>query len=90
MPYTLPKLAPHEVRTYMCMLFLMKYLPVPKLEESPSEILLSSLMRERYAAFQLGDEIKAIEDKATSTAVVDRIRLVDACSEDAHNGRIKR
>lgn len=84
-PYTLPKLAPHEVRTYMCMLFLMKYLPVPKFEEVLQKYT-QFLMRERYASFQLGDEIKSIEDKATSTAVFDSMRLVEACSDAITDG----
>jgi len=84
-PYTLPKLAPHEVRSYLCMLFLKKYLPETKFLEVLQKYV-QFLMKERYASFQLGDEIKSLEDAATRTAVVDSMRLVDACSDAITDG----
>ncbi len=84
-PYTLPKLAPHEVRSYLCMLFLKKYLPESKFLEVLQKYL-RFLIRERYASFQIGDEIKSLEDGPTSTAVIDSMRLVDACSDAITDG----
>jgi len=84
-PYTLPKLAPHEVRSYLSMLFLQKHLPEPKFEEILQKYL-QFLTKERYAAFQLGDELKSIEDEATRTAVTESIRLVEACSDAITDG----
>jgi hypothetical protein len=84
-PYILPKLAPHEVRSYICMLFLKKYLPEPKFEEVLQKYI-QFLTTERYAAFQLGDELTAIEDEATRTAVAESMRLVEACSDAITDG----
>lgn len=84
-PYTLPKLAPHEVRSYLCMLFLKKYLQ----EEVFQEVLkkyVTFLTTERYAAFQLGNELASIEDEATRIVVSESMRLVDACSEAITDG----
>lgn len=84
-PYTLPKLAPHEVRSYLCMLFLKKYLQ----EEVFQEVLkkyVSFLTTERYAAFQLGNELASIEDEATRIVVSESMRLVEACSEAITDG----
>lgn len=84
-PYTLPKLAPHEVRSYLCMLFLKKYL-----EEEAFHGVLKKYVRfiqtERYTAFQLGDELGAIQDEATRNVVADSMRLVDACSDAITDG----
>jgi hypothetical protein len=79
-PYTLPKLAPHEVRSYLCMLFLKKYLPESKFEEVLQKYV-QFLTTERYRAFQLGDELTSIEGETTRTAVVESMRLVEACSD---------
>jgi hypothetical protein len=84
-PYTLPKLAPHEVRSYLCMLFLKKYLPEPKFEEVLQKYV-QFLTTERYAAFQLGDVLTFIEDGATRTAVAESMRLVEACSDAITDG----
>lgn len=84
-PYTLPKLAPHEVRSYLCMLFLKKYL----LEEAFQKVFqkyVQFLKTERYAAFQLGDELASIEDEAIRTVVAENMRLVDACSDAITDG----
>ncbi len=84
-PYTLPKLAPHEVRSYLCMLFLKKHLPEPKFEEVLRKFV-QFQAKERYATFQLGDELKSIEDEATSRVVADSMRLVEACSDAITDG----
>jgi len=84
-PYTLPKLAPHEVRSYLCMLFLKKHLTASKFEEVHQKYL-QFLTTERYAAFQFGDELTSIEDEATRTAVAESMRLVEACSDAITDG----
>jgi len=84
-PYTLPKLAPHEVRSYLCMLFLKKYLHEDAFQEVLKKYVLF-IQRERYAAFQLGDELGGIEDVTTRTVVADSMRLVDACSDAITDG----
>ncbi len=84
-PYTLPKLAPHEVRSYLCMLFLKKYLSDTEFADVASKYV-QFISRERYASFQLGDELKAIADKGVQTAVAESMRLVDACSDAITDG----
>jgi hypothetical protein len=84
-PYTLPKLAPHEVRSYLSMLFLKKHLPDPKFEEVLQKYI-QFLTKERYVAFQLGDELTSIKDEATRTAVAESMRLVEACSDAITDG----
>ena len=84
-PYTLPKLAPHEVRSYLSLLFLKKHLP----EESFNQILgkySQFLDTERYAAFQLGDELSTIGDEKIRSNVAESMRLVDACSDAITDG----
>ena len=84
-PYTLPKLAPHEVRSYLCMLFLKKYL-----SETEFDIILQKynqfLIKERFAAFQLGDELSFINDETARAAVNESMRLVEACSDAITDG----
>lgn len=84
-PYTLPKLAPHEVRSYLCMLFLKKYL-----EEDAFLKVLDTYVRflksERYASFQLGNEVESIKDETTRTIVSESMRLVEACSDAITDG----
>lgn len=84
-PYTLPKLAPHEVRSYLCMLFLKKYLLVGEFHEVLKKYT-HFLSTERYAAFQLGDELASISDEATRTVVAESMRLVEACSDAITDG----
>lgn len=84
-PYTLPKLAPHEVRSYLCMLFLKKYMPEPNFEEVLQKYT-QFLTKERYVAFQLGEELASIEDEPTRTAVAESMRLVEACSDAITDG----
>ena len=84
-PYTLPKLAPHEVRSYLCMLFLKKYLK----EETFLQVLIKYvqfLKSERYASFQLGDELASISDEPTRVVVAESMRLVEACSDAITDG----
>lgn len=84
-PYTLPKLAPHEVRSYLCMLFLKKYLPEDEFHEVLKKYT-HFLSTERYAAFQLGDELASISDEATRSVVAESMRLVEACSDAITDG----
>lgn len=84
-PYTLPKLAPHEVRSYLCMLFLKKYLP----EDVFNEILqkyTQLLSKERYTAFQLTDELNSIKEEAVRSVVTESMCLVEACSDAITDG----
>ncbi len=84
-PYTLPKLAPHEVRSYLCMLFLKKYLPEPKFLEVLQKYS-QFLERERYKSFQLGEEINSIKDDRLKTVVSNSLRLVETCSDAITDG----
>lgn len=84
-PYTLPKLAPHEVRSYMCMLFLKKHLPTKEFDEVLEQYA-RFLTEERYAAFQIGDSLASIDDDATRAAVTESMRLVEACSDAVTDG----
>lgn len=84
-PYTLPKLAPHEVRSYLCMLFLQKYLPNTEFQKVLQKYI-AFLMSSRYEAFQLGEEIHGITDKQTRIAVSESMRLVEACSDAITDG----
>lgn len=84
-PYTLPKLAPHEVRSYLCMLFLKKYLPEPDFLKVLQKYC-QFLERERYKSFQLGEEIISIKDNSLKTTVSNSLRLVEACSDAITDG----
>lgn len=84
-PYTLPKLAPYEVRSYMSMLFLQKYLSDSQFQNIVEKYV-QFLTKERYAAFQFGDELASIEDEAIRNAVAESIRLVEACSDAITDG----
>jgi hypothetical protein len=84
-PYTLPKLAPHEVRSYLCMLFLKKHLPEDLFKNVLNKYT-TFLKNERYASFQLGDEISAIADESTRNVIGDSIRIVEACSDAITDG----
>ena len=84
-PYTLPKLAPHEVRSYMSFLFLKKYL-----DQATFEKLLTDyskfLTTERYSSFPLDETLKAIPDGEDKTKLTEYIRLVDSCSDAITDG----
>jgi hypothetical protein len=67
------------------MLFLKKYLLEPKFEEVLQKYVLFQ-KKERYAAFQLGDELTTIGDEETRTAVAESMRLVEACSDAITDG----
>ena len=84
-PYTLPKLAPHEVRSYMSFLFLKKYL-----ESSTFDNILRDyadfLTMERYRSFPLDETLQALPDEKTKTELTKYIRLVEACSDAITDG----
>jgi len=84
-PYMLPKLAPHEVRSYLCMLFLKKYLGVDEFAGVLEEYT-DFIEKERYLSFQLGEKLQSIEPQETRQAVAESIRLVDACSDAITDG----
>lgn len=84
-PYTLPKLAPHEVRSYLNMLFLKKHLPEDIFETIINKFN-ESLEKDRYVAFQLGDELSGIENEDLRTTIIESLRLVEACSDAITDG----
>lgn len=84
-PYTLPKLAPYEVRSYLCMLFLQKHLSGTEFQEvlrKYTEFLITA----RYESFQLGEELSSIKDEPTREAVSESMRLVEACCDAITDG----
>ncbi|MCL1921335.1 MAG: KAP family NTPase [Kiritimatiellaeota bacterium] len=84
-PYTLPKLAPHEVRSYMSFLFLKKHLPSEKFNELRIQYS-AFLTRERYSAFPLDDTLQSLPDGANKTALIECVRLVESCSDAITDG----
>lgn len=84
-PYTLPKLAPHEVRSYMSLLFLKKHLSVD-IFNNVHKNYTQFLTKERYSAFPLDEELDSIKDEATRSVVTESLRLVDACSDAITDG----
>lgn len=79
-PYTLPKLAPHEVRSYMSLLFLKKYLKEEVFKtvlETYSEFLTS----ERYSSFPLEDTLDKVPEDQTKNDLIECVRLVETCSD---------
>lgn len=84
-PYTLPKLAPHEVRSYLCMLFLSKYTP----ELVFTEVLkhhTEYLSKERYAAFHLENDFLSNIDEPNRKLISESMRLVESCSDAITDG----
>ena len=84
-PYTLPKLAPHEVRSYLCMLFLSKYTP----ESVFTEVLkhhTEYLSKERYAAFHLENDFLSNIDEPNRKLISESMRLVESCSDAITDG----
>ncbi|WP_052573343.1 P-loop NTPase fold protein [Haloferula sp. BvORR071] len=84
-PYTLPKLAPHEVRSYMSLLFLKKHLP-----DSTFDGLLVQysefLSRERYSSFPLDEPLQALPEGPQKSELIESVRLVEACSDAITDG----
>ena len=79
-PYTLPKLAPHEVRSYMSLLFLKKYLKEEAFKtalETYSEFLTG----ERYSSFPLEDTLAKAPEDQTKNDLIECVRLVETCSD---------
>lgn len=84
-PYTLPKLAPHEVRSYMSLLFLKKHLDEAQFDnvlKQYSEFLTS----DRYSTFPLEDTLAKVKDGESKKALIDSIRLVESCSDAITDG----
>lgn len=84
-PYTLPKLAPHEVRSYMSLLFLKKHL-----EASQFDILRDQytdfLSRERYSSFPLDATLHGLPEGKTKIELTECVRLVESCSDSITDG----
>ena len=84
-PYTLPKLAPHEVRSYMSFLFLKKYLGQAVFDKVLADYS-KFLKTERYSSFPLDETLEALPDGEAKTSLTDYVRLVDACSDAITDG----
>jgi hypothetical protein len=84
-PYTLPKLAPHEVRSYLCMLFMKKYLESKDFEKVLGEYT-NFLEKERYASFVVGETLDTIESVEIRQNISESLRLVEACSDAITEG----
>ncbi len=84
-PYTLPKLAPHEVRSYMALLFLKKHLDSKKFGEVLGEYT-EFLAQERYSSFPLGDTLESLPEGSAKVELTECVRLVEACSDAITDG----
>ena len=84
-PYTLPKLAPHEVRSYMSFLFLKKYLDQAVFDKILADYS-KFLTTERYSSFPLDETLKTLSDGEAKTKLTKYVRLVDSCSDAITDG----
>tara|TARA_R110001592_G_scaffold254129_3_gene517493 strand:+ start:38819 stop:40669 length:1851 start_codon:yes stop_codon:yes gene_type:complete len=84
-PYTLPKLAPHEVRSYMALLFLKKHLDSKKFDEVLGKYT-EFLAEERYSSFPLGDTLDSLQEGSAKVELTECVRLVEACSDAITDG----
>ena len=84
-PYTLPKLAPHEVRSYMNFLFLKKYLDQDAFDKLLADYS-KFLTTERYNSFPLDETLKALPAGEAKTKLTEYVRLVDSCSDAITDG----
>ena len=84
-PYTLPKLAPHEVRSYMNFLFLKKYLDQDAFDKLLADYS-KFLTTERYSSFPLDETLEALPDEEAKTELTGYVRLVDSCSDAITDG----
>ena len=84
-PYTLPKLAPHEVRSYMSLLFLKKFLDKPAFDKLLAEYS-KFLTTERYSSFPLDETLKAIPAGEAKTKLTEYVGLIDRCSDAITDG----
>lgn len=84
-PYSLPKLAPHEVRSYMNLLFLKKYLSNTQFAQITHRYK-QFQEKDRYKAFTYDEKRLDIEDNTTRQQVTESMRLVEACSDAITDG----
>ena len=84
-PYTLPKLAPHEVRSYMNFLFLKKYLDQDAFDKLLADYS-KFLTTERYSSFPLDETLGALPDGEAKTKLTGYVWLVDSCSDAITDG----
>lgn len=84
-PYTLPKLAPHEVRSYMSLLFLKKHLDKPEFDNVLKQYS-DFLASDRYSTFPLEDILDKVSDGESKQLLIDCIRLVESCSDAITDG----
>jgi hypothetical protein len=84
-PYTLPKLAPHEVRSYMSFLFLKKHLESDHFDRLLCEYS-EFLSKERYSAFPLEATLESVPDGGPKQELTECVRLVESCSDAITDG----
>jgi hypothetical protein len=84
-PYTLPKLAPHEVRSYMSLLFLKKHLLASTFDGLLAKYC-EFLSHERYSSFPLDEPLQALPESPQKSELVESVRLVEACSDAITDG----
>jgi hypothetical protein len=84
-PYTLPKLAPHEVRSYMSFLFLKKHLAKAHFDKLQAEYSVF-LTQERYSPFPLDATLQALPDGVAKSELIECVRLVESCSDAITDG----
>lgn len=84
-PYTLPKLAPHEVRSYMSFLFLKKHLKADHFDTLRAEYA-EFLTHERYSAFPLHDILQDLPEGKAKSELTECVRLVESCSDSITDG----
>lgn len=84
-PYTLPKLAPHEVRSYMSFLFLKKHLEANHFDKLLGEYS-EFLSRERYCAFPLEATLESVPEGGAKEKLTECVRLVESSSDAITDG----
>ena len=84
-PYTLPKLTPHEVRSYMSFLFLKKHIEPDTFEKLLKDYA-QFLSKERYRSFPLDETLRGLPEGDTKTELTKYIRLVESCSDAITDG----
>lgn len=84
-PYTLPKLAPHEVRSYMSFLFLKKHLEAAHFDKLLGEYS-EFLSKERYRAFPLEATLESVPDGERKEELTECVRLVESSSDAITDG----
>jgi KAP family P-loop domain len=83
-PYTLPKLAPHEVRSYLSLLLLKKVVPG---QFNALRVAYSNFIREnRYEPFDLRRHLTLAENDPLRNEVEETFRMVETCCDPITEG----